>query len=460
MKKLTSVIISLLCILSSCKSTLDTQEEIIEIQQETILNDVKNYYEELNNDLLNLNSIQLFNYITEDEIYEYAEQVKGMYVMSFDSVNIFPAELIEILGKALYNSTNYSSSNFAEEIYMSNYYEILRSMGADDYQITIEELCQLFPELNKYKEEISNIYEAHQYIEKYRNCIDIFGISDVVSGEDYYIVVTESGGSDGANIIYIVKKSNNDLITVSEFKTQNNGYGSIIRYNDSFYYVFLEYNYNLKIYDGIRIHKIGAQADVENISIKYLPQSYIWKNIYNSQSSYDIDEYIDTLKDTILISQYLESGKSKGINEMVGDEIAADEFPLIEAYDIYHKIDFANIGIPIYIRKATYTPSNYGTTWHFRAKFYIYESESNTVKELDKLELGKNVHTTKELVQMWFKEFDDKIYTFTIHHISDYNYMLNVILIQNNEIKVVRTDIISPKREFILIEGEVFRTGI
>jgi len=78
LKKLTSVIISILCILSSCKSTLDTQEEIIEIQQETILNDVKNYYEELNNDLLNLNSIQLFNYITEDEIYEYAEQVKGM----------------------------------------------------------------------------------------------------------------------------------------------------------------------------------------------------------------------------------------------------------------------------------------------------------------------------------------------------------------------------------------------
>ena len=52
-----------------------------------------------------------------------------------------------------------------------------------------------------------------------------------------------------------------------------------------------------------------------------------------------------------MISQYLESGKSKGINEMVGDEIAADEFPLIEAYDIYHKIDFANIGIPLYIRK-------------------------------------------------------------------------------------------------------------
>jgi len=61
------------------------------------------------------------------------------------------------------------------------------------------------------------------------------------------------------------------------------------------------------------------------------------------------------------------------------------------------------------------------------------------------------------LVQIWFKKIDGKVFTFILHHISDYNYMLNVMLIEEGVITIVRTDIISPQREFVLTEGEVFK---
>ncbi len=60
------------------------------------------------------------------------------------------------------------------------------------------------------------------------------------------------------------------------------------------------------------------------------------------------------------------------------------------------------------------------------------------------------------LVQMWFKEMEGKVYTFCLYHVSDYNYMLNVVLLEGNKVNRVRTDILSPQRHFVLTEGEKF----
>jgi len=61
-----------------------------------------------------------------------------------------------------------------------------------------------------------------------------------------------------------------------------------------------------------------------------------------------------------------------------------------------------------------------------------------------------------ELIQMWFKEIEDKVFTFCVYHTSEYSYMLNVILVENDKVITIRTDIFSPKRQFLISEGDLF----
>lgn len=64
-----------------------------------------------------------------------------------------------------------------------------------------------------------------------------------------------------------------------------------------------------------------------------------------------------------------------------------------------------------------------------------------------------------KLVQMWFKEFNEKVYTFRIYHICDYNYMMNVVLLDKDKVNQVGTYVLLPQRGFVLTEGEVFTTA-
>lgn len=452
----------IMCILCACNSTEDIQKENIIIQEASIIKeelDIYSAYEELNKASLNIDSINLFCHVTEEDIYEYSEQVKGKYIPVSNNEGIFPISLIGMLEEALYNLRNFDAQTFMEDIIESNYFDTIKGMGADDYRIDLEELYQLFPELYERKNEIDNVYQAYEFINSPKNCIEMFHIDEVGSYKDTYVFVYKSGGTDGVYSVLITRKNNDGFISLCEFETQNSGYGRVIKYEDSFYYIFLQYNYKLKIYDAIRIHKLGTDADTENILIRYLPEKYIWKNIYTDQisPSSHINDYIQSVRDTVDFEQYLENGNTEAAQLFWGDETEDNSFPLTDEYNQYHKIDFTNTSIPIYIRKSAHVPSNYRTTWHLKSKFYIYDTETNMVIELEKLELGEQYPLKNALVQIWFKKIDGKVFTFILHHISDYNYMLNVMLIEEGVITIVRTDIISPQREFVLTEGEVFK---
>ena len=62
------------------------------------------------------------------------------------------------------------------------------------------------------------------------------------------------------------------------------------------------------------------------------------------------------------------------------------------------------------------------------------------------------------LVQMWFQKIDGKVYTFRMYHVSGYNYMLNVMLLEQDKATQVKAYLLSPQREFVVTEGEVFTT--
>lgn len=110
------------------------------------------------------------------------------------------------------------------------------------------------------------------------------------------------------------------------------------------------------------------------------------------------------------------------------------------------------------MRKSEFIPSNYNTKWHLKSSFYIQNPKDNSISELDKLEIGYSVSIPNEvaLVQMWFKESGKSVYTCCLYHVSDYNYVLNIVLLEGDEITRIRTDMICPQRSFTLTEGEVY----
>lgn len=462
-KQILSIIILVIFIFCACNKPKNIQGKIsVNSSQQADFTKIQKQniefaYEVLNKAILDVNFLESTeNIIKEDAIYEYSEEVKGNFtaVLNINNENIFPTELIDMLEEALYDSCNYNSEKLLMMDSVDNsYFETIKTLGSDKFRLSLEDLYRLFPEIYKYKDKFESKYDAYKFLWGSDSCIDMFHIN--ILKEDNYIFVYKSGGSNGAVSVALTKLVNNKFVILSEFETQNSGFGEIIQYKDYFYYIFLQYNYNLKNYDSIKLHKLGLNTDTETMLIRYLPEKYIWKNIYNIKTDFNsnLAEYIDNIKDSITSDKYLENGLVKDISIYCGDEIEDTDFILADDYNQYHKIDFANLGVPVYIRKSSHIPSDYRSTWHLKAKFYIYDSQNNSAIELNNLELGKYLPQGMELVQLWFKKINDKIFTFRIYHISDYNYMLNVILIEGDKITQIRTDIFSPQRAFKLAEN-------
>ncbi len=138
-----------------------------------------------------------------------------------------------------------------------------------------------------------------------------------------------------------------------------------------------------------------------------------------------------------------------------GDEEEAEGFIVPANEELYfsneyYMIDFANMGVPVYMRKSSFIPSSYRDIWHLRSSFYLQNPEDDSITELDKLEIGYSATGMGKpaLVQMWFKEIKGQIYTCCLYHVSDYNYVLNIFLLEGEKITRIRTDMICPKRHF------------
>ena len=72
--------------------------------------------------------------------------------------------------------------------------------------------------------------------------------------------------------------------------------------------------------------------------------------------------------------------------------------------------------------------------------------------KFDALNFDNNDKTANGLLQMWFKEFNGKVYTFQLYAMDDFSYMLNVFLVERGRITPVRVDYILPKRTIVVEE--------
>ena len=382
-------------------------------------------FDMLNNPLFLLESIDSLNGITAELVQQFADEVRGEFAPVEVCESSFPIAFIELIENTLYNLTNYNPSEmlFWDEM-DSAYFNILESLG------------------NEY-------FEQDDFINGSTDCINMFHIN--TAEEDCYVFVRSSEGSAGFVWVELTRLAEGSFHTISSFEIQNNGYGSVVKHGDFYYFVFLQYNYNTKYYDGIRAHRLGLNTQNENILVRYLPTEYVWRNAYDIGNIH-LNEYIESMKDVITSDNYLENGLSGTIESIIGDETFADGFmdrTLFEA-------DFANIGFPVLFERYSFIPSDYRSVWHLRSSFYLYDAESSELLNIPNLESGHSSPAEHNLVQLWFKNIDDRIYTFRIFHISHYNYVLSVILIEGDEVTQIRNDIFSSRREFVLTEGEIF----
>lgn len=415
-------------------------------------------YQLLNQDLFGKNSIQWIDDVLKQEIFLYSEEVKGEFVEVQNEKSSFPARLISALEKMIYQSLDSSLDKFSwEDIKESIYFETMKEFGAEHFELDLEKMEYLFPEVMK-NADVENVYEAYRLVSGESNCEMMFHFH-MTDNQDNYVFIVDSGGSEGIVNVVLTERIDDKFIVISRFETQNSGYGRVIQFDNQFYYVLLEYNYSLKNYDGVRIYKLGDNAGQENLKIKYLPYNYVWKNIYNVSEGVELDAYLESIKNDITSDKYLERGKAEGIYVYYGDEQEASNFIVQEnekqyLNNEYYWIDFANIGVPVYMRKSNLVPSSYRDIWHLRSVFYIQNTENNLINELNKLEIGYYAPVAGEvvLVQMWFKRMGGKVYTCCLYHVSDYNYVLAVFLVEGDQITRIRTDMICPQRHFVLKE--------
>ena len=210
---------------------------------------------------------------------------------------MFPPELIGQMEKALYSICGFDGMNIPDD---NEYFDLLKELGSETYEVSVETAEEIF----------SDPDEILSKPEELRYCAGAFHFKSD-EGREYYLFCYDSGGSYGLYSVYLDEYINGETISRARFETQNRGFGKVISYENEFYYVFLQYNYNLKFFDGIRLHKLGSNADTENILIRYVPEEFEWRNLEQNPdvSSEELDDYVEEVKESIVSGQYLEVGE-------------------------------------------------------------------------------------------------------------------------------------------------------
>lgn len=336
----------------------------------------------------------------------------------------FPDDLVNELSKILLQNSKMINQSMTEN---AAYFEFLEKYGSNEYEL----------------------------IPKDENDICLSSFQYDLKGKKYILNVYDSEGSAGYCYAVLSEKINEEIITIASFDMQNEGRGKVICYEEEFYFIYLLYNYNLKYYDGIYLYRLGMNVEEDNLCIRCVPQEYIWdcKLALKEYDENEIDDYINQIKGELMSGYYVEVGKDISCLQRVDDDSKlAKEFSSISDDQEYYKVDFANIGVPIYYQTTIFTPSNDYLTVHLTGEFYLYDYEKG--REIKLFELKTDTESDDQLVQMWFHEINNRIYTFQIYHLDGYNYLLSVRYVAGNDVTIVRQEHIIPRFGFEITEGK------
>lgn len=389
---------------------------------------------------------------------ELAEKWKGDFVPQTGKISGFPEELALKLEEILYHSDTTEMEDPE-----SPYQKWVQEMGGDEYLLDLEDLRTLFPEITEFREEIQSEKEAcfcleFTYLDVPPNCLHVFHLS-MKEGQDNYIFAWSAAKVR----VRVTERSGDTFKCLSEFgATTDDEEGRVVRCGDEFYYISRYYTFNGKDCEGISLCRLTDDWEREILSIRYLPETFVWEKIYAAEESPDVQKkmnvYIERLKEILLQGNYLGiKGQFKEADLYSGDEIRSDFIMVPSLYAGHsgaaYPVDLANCDRPVYVWKG----HDSDRANSLQVRFYYVDYRTGDRVEFENAGIdGYGGDNGMDLIQMWFKEIEGKVYTFRLYYVSDYSYMLNVSLLEKSNVKMVRTYLLSPEKAFI-VEGGTYQ---
>lgn len=369
----------------------------------------------------------------------------------------FPKGLVESIAKLMYQN-NLTGERMSEK---NDYFDFLARYGGGNNQLTLEELEELFPEVKEHRSEIETIEDAYQFCDapEWRWCYQMFHFFSKENTE-YYLYVCPRPGTGGYCDAFLRKRKNDEMEwTEDHIMMQAQGFAELICYEGEYYFVFIQSNKRIKYQDGIRIYRLESDdIKLDNVLIRCIPEGFEWREDYVSSESpgEELSLYIEEIKDDVTDSNYIERGDTHGAHDnMESDGEAAPEIPLVaekgleeSLYQNILKLDFANMGVPIYYWTHMYQAESRSA--HVQAGFYMYDKSRNKIFELERWSADTDA------MQLWFHEIDGKVYTFLVYRLVGYNYMLTVKLIEGNEVTSIAQYHIIPRFSYEITEGKMY----
>lgn len=284
--------------------------------------------------------------------------------------------------------------------------------------------------------------EDREVFYRYNNHIYEFAMDD----GDYYLTVTDSGGTAGFAYISMYRKENGVLTEVFDTSTLDMD-ARVLQYGGEKYLVERYYNYYSKYGDTCYIGRLTPNGIGDYVRITFLPEEFIWEKRYDAgiACSGKISAYVDSVKEELMAASPI----TDDIRVFMGDEssdIGHEELLRLRSLTggtEFDWIDMDNDGEEEYLERHHWFPSN-STLLHLVANVFQI-SEGRTKRMNFEFDEGRET-----LLQLWFKEFEGKVFTFRLYLINGYNYLLNVSLIEGTEITQVQSYIIVPKRSFAI----------
>lgn len=383
-----------------------------------------------------------------DRVWEYSEEVKGEFTPVVPEDTTLPEGLITLMEEAFYNSAN-SRSRDADNCFYDNK---IKELGGEDFNLKLEDAYELFPQISAHRDQIENEYDAYRWIvELYLggdsdNCIDIFHLG-LTEGRDYYVFSYQSGGTSRDIYLYLMERTGDAFTEISKFGTTSYGREAMIKYDGKFYYATLEMSDDLKDYDGVRLYSLNDNVEEDTLFIRYLPEKYIWTSLYQFSDMKDevrekVDLYVEKIKEEFAPGSYL--GGDEIMHVYYGDEenVPSVEVKtsIIDSGSTVYLVDVANCGRPVYICKESRCPEC--CEQYLEVMLYCRPLHRGAVEEPD-----IDINSTGP-VQTWFKEICGKVYTCQVYHLTDYNYIFRMVLLEEDKLTVVRTEMVAPQRKF------------
>lgn len=277
----------------------------------------------------------------------------------------------------------------------------------------------------------------------YINRIYQYAIED----DTYFLFMEDSGGSARfmINACYRLTEEVPEYLG-DQWNTWWNDY--VVPYEGEFYLVDGNYNFYSKYVDRIYLHRLTSEGISEDATEVVLsPVSYVWTDGYKSDDAAleQIDSYVEEIGEELMEVSPINDDVEVyvGCEELVTDAVLRQR--LLWSYDWY-RVDYDNDGQSEYLARHYWYPSNSTTLWLLTER---YRMDGITVQLYESWEPEcPYSYYDYELIQLWYQEFDGKIYTFQLFLTEGYNYYLSVSLVEGSQVSWIASYYVTPRCEW------------